>query len=347
MDLTIKRVKEILIEAFPHWSQWDVDGLASFLMAFFKEEIKKDASYVVAATSELYSYFEEKVVGQGKIEKRDVRPGLVVHYLKSYPSFTKELKTLYKDKKLEEYYKQKYQEIDAVLVIEEVFSRYLDVDSMDPIVAFIEAIDAQVPFTKSQMPFWAIMREVAFECKGAPVEYFWIMVKERCLEGGIATNDVQWRQMKSRILRRIQNYGSAAAGMLQMVSAEELAIRKLLNVVSDIQRNNDINRILSEYQWPDPFRNDVSIIVKLVIQILSAPNGYVSKDDIHSKYEEEVEELVSILQDFDQSYFNDIFKDTFLTDTSLLVKACLLILLPILKDLNEEEMKILKDWIHA
>lgn len=238
MKSTIEQVKEVLIGAFPHWSQWDVDGLASFLMAFFKEEIKKDDSYVVAATSELYSYFEEKVIGQGKIEKRDVRPGLVVHYLNRYPSFTMKLKGLYKNKSLMESYNQRCQEVEATTEIEAAYTQHLEFVSLDAIKEFIKRIDAAVPFTKSHAPVWAIMREVANELEGAPLEYFWIMVKERCLERCVATSPEQWRQMKSRILKSIKTYGSGTEGMLQMVSAEELALRKLLNVVAKLEEQS-------------------------------------------------------------------------------------------------------------
>lgn len=250
MKSTIEKVKEVLIGAFPHWSQWDVDGLASFLMAFFKEEIKKDDSYVVAATSELYSYFEEKVIGQGKIEKRDVRPGLVVHYLNRYPSFTMKLKGLYKNKSLMESYNQRCQEVEATTEIEAAYTQHLEFVSLDAIKEFIKRIDAAVPFTKSHAPVWAIMREVANELEGAPLEYFWIMVKERCLEGGVANNPEQWRQMKKRILDRINSQAKGAQGMLGMVSvsAEERALRKLLNVLErlDEKSKNFMNTDLEE-----------------------------------------------------------------------------------------------------
>jgi hypothetical protein len=353
MKTTAERVKEILGAGFPHWSQWDVDGLTPFLMAFFKEQTKKDPSYVVAATSELYSYFEEKVVGRGKIEKRDVGPGLIVYHLKRFTKESERLKSLYKNKRTYELQIQNLEDnINAVNEIESAFSSHNNFESLDAIRAYMKEIDSIVTFSRKQMPAWAIMREVSEELvQGATLEVFWLEVKARCIEDGIVIKDKddQWRQLKKRILDRINAKARGTEGMLQMVSvsAEELALRKLLNVVSDIQRNNDINRILSEYQWPDSFRNDVSIIVKLVIQMLRAPSGAIGKDYIHSKFEEEVDELVSILQDFDRSNLDGILKDASLTDTSLLVKASLLVLLSILKDLNEEEMKILKDWIHA
>jgi hypothetical protein len=244
MKTTAERVKEILVAGFPHWSQWDVDGLTPFLMAFFKEQTKKDPSYVVAATSELYSYFEEKVVGRGKIEKRDVGPGLIVHHLKRFTKESERFKSLYKNKRTYKLQIQNLEDnINAVNEIESAFSSHNNFESLDAIRAYMKEIDSIVTFSRKQMPAWAIMREVSEQLvQGATLGVFWLEVKARCIEDGIVIKDKddQWRQMKKRILDRINAKARGSEGMLQMVSvsAEELALRKLLNVVAKLEEQS-------------------------------------------------------------------------------------------------------------
>lgn len=349
MNATRERVKEILASGFPHWSQVDVNGMTRFLFWFFEEHVRHDSNYVVAAASELWSYTKERAQTQGKAWN-EIRPGYVRYPLTNWGSVAARFKNLYSDNNLLKIAQSKQQNLQHYVMMQEAFElipEFNQSSTLDKVADFIKEIELSVRFTKTQAPVWYTMKEVAEELAGETVEDFWEEVKLRCLENNIHMSKPNWRKIKERISDRINAQARGSGGMLQMVSAEELALRKLLNVVSDIQLNNDINRILSEYQLPDSFRNDVSIIVKLVIQMLRAPSGAIGKDYIHSKFEEEVDELVSILQDFDRSNLDGILKDASLIDTSLLVKASLLVLLSILKDLNEEEMKILKDWIHA
>lgn len=349
MNATRERVKEILASGFPHWSQVDVNGMTRFLFWFFEEHVRHDSNYVVAAASELWSYTKERAQTQGKAWN-EIRPGYVRYPLTNWGSVAARFKNLYSDNNLLKIAQSKQQNLQHYVMMQEAFElipEFNQSSTLDKVADFIKEIELSVRFTKTQAPVWYTMKEVAEELAGETVEDFWEEVKLRCLENNIHMSKPNWRKIKERISDRINAQARGSGGMLQMVSAEELALRKLLNVVSDIQLNNDINRILSEYQLPDSFRNDVSIIVKLVIQMLRAPSGAIGKDYIHSKFEEEVDELVSILQDFDRSNLDGILKDASLIDTSLLVKTSLLVLLSILKDLNEEEMKILKDWIHA
>lgn len=355
MNATRERVQEILISGFPHWSQIDVNGMTRFLFWFFEEHVRHDSNYVVAAASELWSYTKERAQAQGKAWN-EIRPGFVRYPLTNWGSVAVRFKNLYSDNNLLKIAKSKQQDLQHYVMMQEAFELIPDFNpssTLEKVAGFINEIELNVRFTKAQAPVWSVMKEVAEELVEETVEVFWDEVRLRCLESRIPMSDDNWRQMKLRIRDRINTQARGSEGMLQMVSAEEMALRKLLNVVEKLDENihnqlrSDVNEIFAEYELPDEFKDEVFVIVKLVIQKLSDPGNSLNGDYLYSKYEDEVDELVTMLSDFDRSYFDDIMNDTFLTGTSLLVKACLLVLLSILKDLNEEEMKILKDWIHA
>lgn len=354
MNTTAEKVKEILVAGFPHWSQLDVDRMTKFLSWYFKEHTKNDGNYVVAATSALWSYTKERARAHNK-DWHEVRPGYVRYPLTNWGRVTDQFNNLYIDANLRKLTEKNQLNLEHVTMMRETFEMLPEFDarsSADKVADYIRKVDAIMRFTKAEAPVWYTMKEVAEELVGETVEDFWEEVKLRCLENDIHMSPANWRQIKKRILDRMNTQALGAKDMLQMVSSEEPVLRKLLKVVerlenSDNQLRSDVNEILSEYALPDAFKDEVFVIVKLVIQKLREPSNSLAGDYDYSKYEEEVDELVSILQDFDQSYFDNILKDTLLTDTSLLVKACLLVLLSILKDLNEEEINILKDRIHA
>jgi len=345
-----------LASLFPHWNEGEISRFTRFLLWFFKDQTALDGNYVIQIPSHLFEYAKRQV-DSGKKQWKDIRPGYLRKALENWSSVAQEFKNFYSDDDLRKINSKKKPDLEAIRWIRDSFRVVIpDFDlpsSVDKILNFINHIDRSVKFTSKQVPVWLVMKEVAEELAEESVEVFWEEVELRCLENNIHMSPENWRQMKKRILDRINAQARGSKGMLHMVSAEELALRKLLNVLerldenSDDQLRSDVNEILSEYALPDAFKDEVFVIVKLVIQKLREPSNSLAGDYDYSKYEEEVDELVSILQDFDQSYFDNILKDTLLTDTSLLVKACLLVLLSILKDLNEEEINILKDWIHA
>jgi len=110
----------------------------------------------------------------------------------------------------------------------------------------------------------------------------------------------------------------------------------------DLRR--DVKEILAEFNLPELFLDDVVIIIKLVLERLDYPVEILSDDYYFSKFQKEVDDLIEILNGFEQA--NENMYD-FPMDLPVLLEACLLVLLNILNAINEEEMKRFKKIIYA